>query len=228
MIDEKNGDYAAAEPCSSGSACAAGPPRTNWRWRASGAARGASIWRPSWRRARPPPARRTRPLPTSDRVLEGRYLQTDAHFEACGACCASWRRPAAHAGHAPALRGVFWDRASSRGTVELAAVCLNARNRHRFEDLERLLAQWAEKGLTRADAAEAYVQRQRALEDELSALLRLAGSDRTPGVSDIALYEGWKARFSGRCCALRRSFRGRRAAPSPRWTGCWGSGSARA
>ena len=27
-------------------------------------------------------------------------------------------------------------------------------------------------------------------------LLRLAGSDRTPGLADIALFEGWKARFS--------------------------------
>ena len=27
-------------------------------------------------------------------------------------------------------------------------------------------------------------------------LLRLAGSDRTPGLADIALFERWKARFS--------------------------------
>ena len=62
--------------------------------------------------------------------------------------------------------------------------------------MERLLTQWAEKGLFRADAAEAYLQRQRALQMEMIELLRLAGSDRTPGYSDIALFEGWRARFS--------------------------------
>ena len=88
-----------------------------------------------------------------------------------------------------------------------AAIALNAQNRHRFEDLERLLTQWAEKGLFRADAAEAYLQRQRALQAEMIVLLRAAGSDRTPDYSDIAtvercvysdiaLFEGWKARFS--------------------------------
>lgn len=131
-----------------------------------------------------------------DKVLEGRYLQADERY---GALRGVLRELGSAAQPTPdTLRryAAFLEAGFEPRTVETAAIALNAKNRHRFEDLERLLAQWAEKGLLSAGAAEAYLQRQRALEGELTALFRLAGSDRTPGLADIAQYEGWKGRFS--------------------------------
>ena len=163
-----------------------------------------------------------------DRVLEGRYLQTDANFAALREVLRELGASAQPTPETLRRYAAFLEAGFEAGTVTAAAVALNAQNRHRFEDLERLLAQWAEKGLFRADAAEAYLQRQRALQAEMIELLRLAGSDRTPGHSDIALFEGWKARFSRRCCAWRRSSRVARAR---RWrpsTNCSPRGKRRA
>ena len=114
----------------------------------------------------------------------------------CATSCANWGASAQPTPETLKRYALFLEAGFEPRTVTAAAVALNAQNRHRFEDLERLLTQWAEKGLFRADAAEAYLQRQRALQMEMIELLRLAGSDRTPGYSDIALFEGWKARFS--------------------------------
>ena len=131
-----------------------------------------------------------------DRVLEGRYLQTDANFAALREVLRELGTSAQPTPETLRRYARFLEAGFEAGTVTAAAVALNAQNRHRFEDLERLLAQWAEKGLFRVDAAEAYLQRQRTLQAEMIELLRLAGSDRTPGLADIALFEGWKARFS--------------------------------
>ena len=131
-----------------------------------------------------------------DRVLEGRYLQTDANFAALREVLRELGASSLPTPETLRRYALFLAEGFEAGTVLAAAIALNAQNRHRFEDLERLLTQWAEKGLFRADAAEAYLQRQRALQAEMIALLRAAGSDRTPGYSDIALFEGWKARFS--------------------------------
>ena len=131
-----------------------------------------------------------------DRVLEGRYLQTDGNFAALRDVLRELGASAQPTPETLKRYALFLEAGFEPRTVTAAAVALNAQNRHRFEDLERLLTQWAEKGLFRADAAEAYLQRQRALQMEMIELLRLAGSDRTPGYSDIALFEGWKARFS--------------------------------
>jgi len=81
-------------------------------------------------------------------------------------------------------------------TVVIAAIQQNGKNRHQFEDLEKLLAMWAELGLFRADQAENYVARQRSLSKELSELLKRAGSEKRPTLEDIELYEKWRARFS--------------------------------
>ena len=131
-----------------------------------------------------------------DRVLEGRYLQTDANFAALREVLRELGASSLPTPETLRRYALFLAEGFEAGTVLAAAIALNAQNRHRFEDLERLLTQWAEKGLFRADAAEAYLQRQRALQAEMIVLLRAAGSDRTPGYSDIALFEGWKARFS--------------------------------
>ena len=131
-----------------------------------------------------------------DRVLEGRYLQTDANFAALRDVQRELGASALPTPETLKRYAAFLEAGFEAATVTAAAIALNAQNRHRFEDLERLLTQWAEKGLFRADAAEAYLQRQRGLQAEMIELLRLAGSDRTPGLADIALFEGWKARFS--------------------------------
>ena len=131
-----------------------------------------------------------------DRVLEGRYLQTDANFAALRDVLRELGASALPTPETLKRYAAFLEAGFEAATVTAAAIALNAQNRHRFEDLERLLTQWAEKGLFRADAAEAYLQRQRGLQAEMIELLRLAGSDRTPGLADIALFEGWKARFS--------------------------------
>ena len=81
-------------------------------------------------------------------------------------------------------------------TVELAAIQQNEKNRHSFEDLDRLLEKWAALGLFTPDQAESYVSRQRALSREVTEILRHAGSDRRPRLEDNALLEKWKARFS--------------------------------
>ena len=131
-----------------------------------------------------------------DRVLEGRYLQTDANFAALRDVLRELGASALPTPETLKRYAAFLEAGFEAATVTAAAIALNAQNRHRLEDLERLLTQWAEKGLFRADAAEAYLQRQRGLQAEMIELLRLAGSDRTPGLADIALFEGWKARFS--------------------------------
>ena len=131
-----------------------------------------------------------------DRVLEGRYLQTDVNFAALRDVLRELGASAQPTPETLRRYAAFLEAGFEAATVTAAAVALNAQNRHRFEDLERLLAQWAEKELFRADAAEAYLQRQRGLQAEMIGLLRLAGSDRTPGLADIALFEGWKTRFS--------------------------------
>ena len=224
MIDEKNGDYAAAEAVLKRFGLRRRPTEDELAL--------ARKWRGAWgfdleaivEACKATTSAQNPSFAYVDRVLEGRYLQTDAHFEALRGVLrelggGQQPTPDTLRRYAAFLGSGFEPR-----TVELAAVCLNARNRHRFEDLERLLAQWAEKGLTRADAAEAYVQRQRALEEELSALLSLAGSDRTPGISDIALYEGWKARFSEEMLRLAAELsreKGRAVAAMDRLLGEW-------
>ena len=148
-----------------------------------------------------------------DRVLEGRYLQTDANFAALRDVLRELGASAQPTPETLKRYAAFLEAGFEAGTVEVAAIALNAQNRHRFEDLERLLTQWAEKGLFRADAAGAYLQRQRTLQAEMMELLRLAGSDRTPGLADIALFEGWKARFSPEMLRLAaEQARGRGAA----------------
>lgn len=131
-----------------------------------------------------------------DKVLEGRRVREQEHFDALKGVlrelgCRTQPTPQTLRLYADFLAAGFEPR-----TIELAAIQQNGKNRHRFEDVEKLLEMWARLGLYRADAAEAYVQRQRQLQAELMELLRLAGSDRTPNLAEIEMYQGWKERFS--------------------------------
>ena len=137
-----------------------------------------------------------------DSVLAGRRKETDGGFEALKAVLRELGAPVRPTPETQRKYAEFLQRGFDARTVEIAAASLNAENRHRFESLEDRLAQWQEKGLLRADAAEAYLQRRRALKEEMMELLRHAGSDRAPGEAEIDLYEGWKARFSAQMLRL--------------------------
>ena len=131
-----------------------------------------------------------------DRVLEGRRVEADRHFEALKAVLRELGAAARPTPETLKRYAGFLETGCEPRTIEIAAAGLNAINRHRFEDLEELLSRWGKKGLRRADAVEAHMQRQRALREELAGLLRLAGSDYAPSLADAARYEGWKSRFS--------------------------------
>lgn len=196
MIAEKNGDYAAAEAVLKRFGLRRRPTEDELAL--------ARKWRGEWgfdveaiSAACEATTKTQNPsFAYVDRVLEGRYLQTDAHFEALRGVLRELGGGITPTPELLKRYAAFLEAGFEPRTVELAAVCQNAKNRHRFEDVERLLAQWAQLGLFSADAAEAYVQRQRALQGELAALLRTAGSDRTPGLADIETYQRWKETFS--------------------------------
>ena len=81
-------------------------------------------------------------------------------------------------------------------TIQLAAVQLNRRKRHSFEDLEWLLGKWAEQKLYSPEAAEEYVRKNSALRQQVRALLERAGTERNPSLADIALLEQWQGRYT--------------------------------
>ena len=78
-------------------------------------------------------------------------------------------------------------------TIELAAVQLAAKNRHRFEDLEWIIGRWGELNLFAPEAAEAYIAKNTALTRQLLELFRLCGLDRRPTMADLQRLEIWKA-----------------------------------
>ena len=81
-------------------------------------------------------------------------------------------------------------------TVCLAAAQCSRKRKHRFEDLEWMLEEWAKQGLFRADQAQAYLQRMKLVKAEIRRLLKVCGSDSRPGMGDIEYYEKWTQAFS--------------------------------
>ena len=130
-----------------------------------------------------------------DRVLEGRYLQTDANFAALRDVQRELGASALPTPETLKRYAAFLEAGFEAATVTAAAIALNAQNRHRFEDLERLLTQWAEKGLRRRRRG--LPERSAAWKGELTELLRLAGPDRTPGLAEIALFDMEEPLLSG-------------------------------
>lgn len=131
-----------------------------------------------------------------DKVLESRREGKNALWEPLRQTlrqlgCATLPTPQMRKRYAEFLDAGFAPR-----TIELAAIQQSGKNKHQFEDLERLLEKWAEFNLYSPDAAEAYVARQRMLSREVSEILKLAGSDRRPRLEDNALLENLKTRFS--------------------------------
>ena len=79
-------------------------------------------------------------------------------------------------------------------TIELAATRCHERQKTRFEDVEKMLSRWGRAGVYTAEAARAYVEELRQKYAAVSALLEAAGSNRRPGMDDLALYDGWRAK----------------------------------
>ena len=77
-------------------------------------------------------------------------------------------------------------------TIELAAVQVAAKNRHRFEDLEWMVGRWHELGLLSPDAAESYIRKNRALTQQLRRIFEICGMDKRPTMGNLATLEAWK------------------------------------
>ncbi len=80
-------------------------------------------------------------------------------------------------------------------TIELAAVQVAAKNRHRFEDLEWMVGRWHELGLLTPDAAESYIRKNRALSQQLRHIFEICGMDKRPTMGNLATLEAWKNIF---------------------------------
>ena len=78
-------------------------------------------------------------------------------------------------------------------TVKLAAIQCHSKKRTRFEDVEGMLARWAELGLYTAEAAQAYIRDMSQKAARVRRLLEISGVDRRPTLNDLALYEKWQA-----------------------------------
>lgn len=74
-----------------------------------------------------------------------------------------------------------------------AAIQCHRANKYRFDDLEWRLNIWMEEGIDTPERAEAWVQENTQLSNQLRRVFRQAGyDDRRPAYKDIALYRGWR------------------------------------
>lgn len=81
-------------------------------------------------------------------------------------------------------------------TIRLAAVQCSRKRKKRFEDLEWMVGEWSKMGLYRHADADAYIRNMSRATASVRELLKKCGSDRSPQMSDIALYEGWRNQHS--------------------------------
>lgn len=81
-------------------------------------------------------------------------------------------------------------------TIRLAAVQCNRKRKKRFEDLEWMVGEWSKLGLYRYSDADAYIRNMSRATASVRALLKKCGSERSPQMSDISLYESWRAQHS--------------------------------
>ena len=79
-----------------------------------------------------------------------------------------------------------------KGTVALAAVQCRRKKKTRFEDVEWMLGQWAERGLFTEDAARRYIDDMQAKARRVRQVLEKCGLERRANMDDLALYEGWR------------------------------------
>jgi len=130
-----------------------------------------------------------------DAILKSRKDGSQAGYEAAKAVLADLGadvRPGEE--HLKRL-GALLERGFEEGCIRLAAVQLNMRGKHTFDELEWLLGKWAEQGVLTQDAAQANIQRFQQMGGEVRALLEKAGSDKKPTFGDVSLLEKWKKTY---------------------------------
>lgn len=76
--------------------------------------------------------------------------------------------------------------------VLLAAVQCARKRKHRFEDLEWMLDNWAKAGVRTRAQADKYVNDMQQATREVLTLLETAGLNRRPNMDDLEKYEAWK------------------------------------
>jgi len=86
----------------------------------------------------------------------------------------------------------FLDKGFEPETIRLAAIQCARRRKRRFEEVDWMLSAWAEKNVFTFEVAEAYVHNMGILAEEVRRLLQRCGSGKSPQMSDINYYEGWK------------------------------------
>ena len=81
-------------------------------------------------------------------------------------------------------------------TIRFAAVQCARKNKRHFTDLEWMLDKWGRDGVHTYQEAVRYVEtRNRSLE-AARRLLERAGSERSPQLADIMLYESWEGKYA--------------------------------
>ena len=136
---------------------------------------------------------RTPTMAYLDRVLEGRRRGDGERFDGLKAALREMDireapTPDQLAWYAERLQEGF-----EPETVRLAAVQCARKRRLRFDDLRWMVGKWAELGLFRFDAADAYIREQGRLAAGVRALLERCGSDRRPQMGDLEQYARWLA-----------------------------------
>ena len=128
-----------------------------------------------------------------DKVLESRRAGDGARFDGLKAAL---RELDVRESPTPDQRAWYAERLEEGfepETIRLAAVQCARKRRLRFDDLRWMVGKWAELGLFRCDAAEAYIREQGRLAAETRALLERCGSDRRPQLGDLETYARWRA-----------------------------------
>ena len=139
---------------------------------------------------------RTPTMAYLDRVLEGRRRGDGERFDGLKAALREMDireapTPDQLAWYAERLQEGF-----EPETVRLAAVQCARKRKLRFDDLRWMVGKWAELGLFRFDAADAYIREQGRLAAGVRALLERCGSDRRPQMGDLEQYARWLAESS--------------------------------
>lgn len=132
-----------------------------------------------------------------DSILRKRRAGEDEHFDALKEVleelgAAGKPTPAQQTAYRRLLEEGF-----EPGTILYAAQQCARKNKHRFEDLEWILDRWGRDGVHTYDEAAAYVDEKNRAMEETRKLLEACGTDRRPQMEDIALYEKFRAAYSG-------------------------------
>ena len=131
-----------------------------------------------------------------DAVLSGRRSgEDDARFQALKAVLNALGDPVTPGEPLQKSYQALLDKGFAPGTILLAADQCSRKRRHRFEDLEWMLGQWAREGVFTEADAKAYLSQMNDARAQVQRLLTLSGSDRRPTMADIRLVERWREQW---------------------------------